>query len=132
MLEKYPKEAKLVIKQFPLPQIHEYARKAALAALAASRQGKFWEMHSKLFASQEQLSDAKVDEIAKEIGLDMKKFAEDQKDPAIASQIDTDTAQATQAKAPGTPAIYVNGKLLNQRSLAGFQQAIDAELKKVQ
>jgi len=132
VLEKYPKEAKLVIKQFPLPQIHEYARKAALAALAASRQGKFWEMHSKLFASQEQLSDAKVDEIAKEIGLDMKKFAEDQKDPAIASQIDTDTAQATQAKAPGTPAIYVNGKLLNQRSLAGFQQAIDAELKKVQ
>ena len=132
MLEKYPKEAKLVIKQFPLPQIHEYARKAALAALAASRQGKFWEMHSKLFASQEQLSDAKVDEIAKEIGLDMKKFAEDQKDPAIASQIDTDTAQATEAKAPGTPAIYVNGKLLNQRSLAGFQQAIDAELKKVQ
>ena len=131
MLEKYPKEAKLVIKQFPLP-MHDFARKAAIAALAASKQGKFWEMHSKLFANQEHLSDAKVEEIAKEIGLDMKKFAEDQKDPAIASQIDTDTSHANQVKVPGTPAIYVNGKLLNQRSLAGFQQAIDAELKKVQ
>jgi protein-disulfide isomerase len=131
VLEKYPKEAKLVIKQFPLSQIHDYARKAAIAALAASKQGKFWEMHSKLFANQDQLSDAKVEEIAKEISLDMKKFTEDQKDPAIASQIDTDTKHASQVNVPGTPAIYVNGKLLNQRSLAGFQQAIDAELKKV-
>ena len=130
MLEKYPKEVKLVIKQFPLSEMHQYARKAAIAALAASKQGKFWEMHSRLFANQEQLSDAKMVEIAKEIGLDMEKFAESQKDAAIASQIDADTAQATQVKVPGTPAIYVNGKLLNQRSLAGFQQAIDAELKK--
>ena len=119
-----------MIKQFPLP-MHDFARKAAIAALAASKQGKFWEMHSKLFANQEQLSDAKVEEIAKELSLDMKKFSEDQKDPAIVSQIDTDTKHASQVNVPGTPAIYVNGKLLNQRSLAGFQQAIDAELKKV-
>ena len=132
VLTKYPKEAKLVVKQFPLSQIHDFARKAAIAALAASKQGKFWEMHSKLFANQEQLSDAKVEEIARELKLDMKKFTEDQKDPTIASQIDTDTKHAVEAKVPGTPAIYINGKLLNQRSLAGFQQAIDGELKKVQ
>ena len=129
MLEKYPKEAKLAIKQYPLP-MHDYARKAATAALAASKQGKFWEMHSKLFANQQSLSDAKVEEIAKELALDVKKFNEDQKDPAIASQIDGDMNQASAINVPGTPAIYVNGKLLNQRSLAGFQQAIDAELKK--
>jgi protein-disulfide isomerase len=99
VLEKYPKEVKLVIKQFPLP-VHDFARKAAIAALAASKQGKFWEMHSKLFANQEQLSDAKVEEIARELSLDMKKFAEDQKDPAIASQIDTDTKQASQVNVP--------------------------------
>jgi protein-disulfide isomerase len=131
VLEKYPKEAKLVIKQFPLA-MHDFARKGAIAALAASKQGKFWEMHSKLFANQEKLSDAKVEEIARELSLDMKQFTEDQKDPAIASQIDRDTRHANQANVPGTPAVYINGKLLSQRSLTGFQQAIDAELKKVQ
>jgi protein-disulfide isomerase len=130
VLDKYPKEAKLVIKQYPLP-MHEYARKAAIAALAASRQGKFWEMHSKLFANQQSLSDAKVEEIARDLGLDMKKFNEDLKDPAIAAQIDGDVKQAGSINVPGTPAIYVNGKMLSQRSLAGFQQVIDAELKKV-
>ena len=130
MLEKYPKEVKLVIKQFPLSQIHDYARKAAIAALAASKQGKFWEMHSKLFANQEKLNDAKVEEIAKGLGLDMKQFNEDLKSPAIASLIDEDMKSAAQVNVPGTPALYVNGKLLNQRSLPGFQQAIDAELKK--
>ena len=130
MLEKYPKEAKLVIKQWPLT-IHDFARKAAAAALAASKQGKFWEIHSKLFADQEKLSDAKVEEIAQELGLDMKQFNEDLKNPAIASLIDEDIKSADQVKAPGTPAVYVNGKPLNQRSLQGFQQAIDAELKKV-
>ena len=119
-----------MIKQFPLP-MHDFARKAAIAALAASKQGKFWEMHSKLFANHQKLSDAKVQEIAGELSLDMKKFAEDQNDPAIASQIDADIKDANQINVPGTPAIYVNGKLLNQRSLQGFQQAIDAELKKL-
>jgi protein-disulfide isomerase len=131
VLEKYPKEVKLVIKQFPLTSIHDFARKAAIAALAASKQGKFWEMHSKLFANQDKLSDAKVEEIARELGLDMKQFNEDLKDPAIAAQIDGDIKHANQANVPGTPAIYVNGKLLNQRNLPGFQQAVDAELKKV-
>jgi protein-disulfide isomerase len=130
VLEKYPKEAKLVIKQWPLP-IHDFARKAATAALAASKQGKFWEIHSKLFANQEKLSDAKVEEIARELGLDMKQFDEDLKNPAIALLIDEDIKSADQVNAPGTPAVYVNGKLLNQRSIQGFQQAIDAELKKV-
>jgi len=110
--------------------MHDFARKAAIAALAASKQGKFWEMHSKLFANQGKLSDAAVEEIARGLGLDMKLFNEDLKDPAIASLIDGDIKSAGQINVPGTPAIYVNGKLLNQRSLPGFQQAIDAELRK--
>ena len=104
MLEKYPKEAKLAIKQYPLP-MHDYARKAETAALAASKKVKFWEMHSKLFANQQSLSDAKVEEIANELALDVTKFNEDQKDPAIASQIDGDMKQASAINVPGPPAI---------------------------
>ncbi len=129
MLEKFPKEVKLVIKQFPL-QMHPYARKAAVAALAAGKQGKFWEMHHELFANQKDLSDAKVEAIAKQIGLKMEKFNQDLKDPAIASLIDRDTSSAAQVNVQGTPTIFVNGRLLTQRSLPGFQQAIEAETKK--
>jgi protein-disulfide isomerase len=129
VLEKFPKEVKLVIKQYPLP-MHSYARKAAVAALAADKQGKFWEMHHELFANQRGLSDAKVDAIAQQLGLKMDQFHQDLKDPTIASLIDRDMTSAAQANVQGTPAIFVNGRLLNQRSLPGFQQAIEAELKR--
>jgi protein-disulfide isomerase len=129
VLEKFPKEVKLVIKHYPLP-MHSYARKAAIAALAAWKQGKFWEMHHELFANQKDLSDAKVEEIAKRLGLKMEKFNQDLKDPAIAAVIDRDTASAAQASVQGTPTVFVNGRPLLQRSLPGFQQAIEAEMKK--
>ena len=111
--------------------MHDYARKAAMAALAAGKQGRFWEIHEKLFANQNGLSDTKVKEIAGEVGLDMEQFGRDLKDPALASLIDRDLNDGRQVNIPGTPAVYVNGKLLNQRSLQGFQQAIETELKKM-
>jgi protein-disulfide isomerase len=129
VLEKYPNDVKLVVKHFPLP-MHRYARKAAIAALAAGKQGKFWEIHEKLFANQKNLSDDKVEAIAQELGLNMEQFNKDLKDPSIASLIDRDINNGREANVQGTPTIFVSGKLLNQRSLQGFQQAIEAELKK--
>ena len=129
MLEKNPKDVKLVIKHFPLPS-HSFAKKAAVAALAAEKQGKFWEMHEKLFANQKQLSDAKVEEIARELGLNMEQFEQDLKDPGLQARIDRDLKNGQEANVRGTPSVFLNGKLLNQRTLAGFQQFIDLELKK--
>jgi protein-disulfide isomerase len=127
VLEKYPKDVKLVIKHFP---IFNFARKAATAALAAGKQGKFWEMHEKLFANQKELSDAQVEAIAREIGLNMEQFNQDLKDPEIRSLIDRDFDNGRQVNIRGVPTIFVNGKVLSQQSLSGFQQAIEAELKK--
>ncbi len=118
---------KLVIKHFP---IHSFARKAAIAALAAGKQGKFWEIHEKLFANQKELSDAKLETIAQELGLNMVQFKQDLKDSGIGSLIDRDFNDGLQANIRGTPTIFVNGKLLSKESLWGFQQAIEAELKK--
>ena len=129
MLEKNPNDVKLVIKHFPLPS-HSFAKKAATAALAAEKQGKFWEMHDKLFANQKQLSDAKVEEIARELGLNRERFEQDLKDPGLQARIDRDLKNGQEANVRGTPSIFLNGKLLNQRTLAGFQQFIDLELKK--
>jgi len=127
VLEKYPNDVKLVIKHFPL-SIHDYARKAAIAALAAGKQGKFWEAHEKLFANQNDLNDAKVEAIAGELSLDMEKFKKDLQDPAIASVIDRDMNDGQKANVQGTPTIFINGKLLNQRNL--LLQAVEAALKK--
>jgi len=129
VLEKNPKDVKLVMKNFPLPS-HSFARKAAIAAVAAEKQGKFWEIHQKLFANQRQLSDAKVEEIARELGLNMERFDRDLKDAEVQGRIDRDLKNGQQANVRGTPTIFLNGKVLQQRSLPGFQQAIDAELKK--
>ena len=127
MLEKYPNDVKLVIKNIPL---HTFSRKAAIAALAAGKQGKFWEIHEKLFANQKELSDAKVESIAKEIGLNMEQFNKDLKDPTIVSLIDRDLNDGLQANIRKTPTIVINGKLLTKESLSGFQEAIETALKK--
>ena len=110
--------------------MHAYAKSAAIAAMAAGKQGKFWEMHEKLFANQKTLSDAKVEAIARELGLNMEQFSKDLKDPATTSLIDRDIKSGQQINVQGTPTIFINGKLSSQRTLQGFQQAIDAELKK--
>ncbi len=110
--------------------MHPFARKAAIAALAAAKQGKFWEMHEKLYSNQRELSDTKIEAIAQELSLSIEQFDKDLKDPSIGSLIDRDINNGLQANVQGTPMIFVNGKLLNQRSFQGFQNAIEAELKK--
>ena len=130
MLDKNPDKVNLVIKHFPLNS-HKFARRAAAVALAADRQGKFWECHAKIFENYRSINEAKVQEIAKEIGLDLAKLNSDAKDPAIQKLINRDLINGRQSGVRGTPAIFINGKRLNNRSLAGFQQAIDAELKKM-
>ena len=68
VLEKYPQDVKLVFKNFPLRN-HKFAEKAAIAALAAGEQGKFWEFHDLLFKNYNKLSDQKIQEIAQAVGI---------------------------------------------------------------
>ena len=129
VLDKYPDNVKLVIKHFPLSN-HKYAHKAASAALAANVQGKFWEFHSKLFKNYKVINDAKIQDIAKELGLDMEKFTKDMQSPAIKSLIARDVSNGRQIGVRGTPTIFINGKAFKNRNLTGIYQLIEAELKK--
>lgn len=129
MLDKYPETVKLVVKHFPLAN-HKYAHKAATAALAANVQGKFWEFHNKLFKNYKVINDAKIQDIAKELGIDMEKFNKDMQSPAIKSLIARDMSNGRQIGIRGTPTIFINGKALKNRSLQGIYQVIEAELKK--
>jgi protein-disulfide isomerase len=128
VLEKYPKDVKVVYKHFPLRN-HKQARPAAVASMAAHQQGKFWEYHDKIFADYRNLNDKKFVEFAEALGLDMDRFTKSLKDPRILNIINNDMREAQKAGVRGTPTIFVNGKRLKDRSLRGFSAMIDKELK---
>jgi protein-disulfide isomerase len=129
LLEKYPREVKLVHKNYPLRN-HKFALKAAKAALAADRQGKFWAFHEKLMHNYESLNDAEVLEIATGLGLDLEQFEKDIRDPAIQRLILRDMNEGRQAGVRGIPAVFINGKFLKSRTPQGFQEMIRSELEK--
>jgi protein-disulfide isomerase len=130
VLEQYPNDVKLVFKNFPLTRIHKSAMDAAVAALAAFQQGKFWEFHSELFKNYNNLSEEKFEEIAKSLELDMEQFKQDRQNPALSAMVQRDLKDGVEAGVRGTPSIFVNGRMLRQRSLPGFKQIIDEELAK--
>ena len=126
ILDTYGDKVRVVWVNQPLP-FHKRAKPAAIAALAAHRQGKFWEMHDKLFANMKQLTDANFDIWAKELGLDMAKFKKDMADPVIGKKVDNDQKVANALGARGTPAFLINGKLVTgARPFAAFKTEIDA------
>lgn len=101
---------------------------AAKAALAAGRQGRFWEYHDQLFENYNRLNNGLLDQIALGLNLDMNRFNKDREDPAIAALINRDIREGSRIGVRGTPTVFVNGKRLNQRSLEAFSAAIDNEL----
>jgi protein-disulfide isomerase len=129
VLEKYPEEVKIVFKHFPL-RMHKFAGKAAMGSLAAKEQGKFWEYHDLLYANFNSLNDEKIFSIARGIGLDMEKFESSMADPKVLALINRDMQEGSGAGVRGTPTIFVNGKILRDRSFNGFQAAIEKELNK--
>src|SRR5262249_53584424 len=120
-LEKdYGDKLRLVMKQNPLP-FHEHAKSAALAAMAAGLQGKYWEMHEKLFANQQALDDANIAHYAEQIGLDVAKWKEAMKSPKLEQSIHKDQALAASLGATGTPAFFINGrKLVGAQPIESF------------
>jgi protein-disulfide isomerase len=87
-------------------------------------------MHEKRYAAQTALNDARIDAVAREVGLNMERYTTDLNDPESWALIVRDMNDGRQAEVRGSPTIFINGKLLSQRSLAGFEEAIEAELQK--
>ena len=126
---KYPTSLKVVYKHFPLPQ-HTEARKAAEAAEAAGAQGKFWEMHDKMFENQKALKVEDLKKYAADLGLDTKKFDEELDSGKYAAKVQTDSALGTGLGVNSTPTFYLNGKkIVNLKSLNSLEDEIRKELK---
>ena len=130
MLQAYPSDVNFVYKQFPLPAtMHPNALPSSKAAVAAGKQGKFWEMHDIIFKNNRELSFDKLKEYAGQVGLDVARWEKDYNSPDVQQAIDKELADGRAADVQGTPTFFVNGKRVANRSLEGFKQMIDDALK---
>lgn len=114
ILKKYEGKVEFVYRYFPLTSIHKNAMMSAQAAEAAYKQGKFFEMHDKLFATQaswQGLAEPKETFVtyAKEIGLDVEKFRQDIDSQVVKDVINNDLLATTRYRLTGTPTFFING-----------------------
>ncbi len=127
---------RIVIRHYPLVQIHKNALPSARAAEAAGRQGKFWEMYDVLFANQAEWSGAQdpmmsiFPAYAGRIGLNVEQFRKDMSDATLDDKITVDRGTGNELKITGTPSFFLNGeKLENPKSAEAFKKAVEDAAK---
>jgi protein-disulfide isomerase len=117
LLREQEGRVKLVFLHYPLDG-HTNAQPAARAAIAAGRQGKFWEMHDLLFENQRSLEPADLERLATELGLDMARFRADMASAETQRIIDANKAAGRELDVSGTPTIFVNGRRFREHPRA--------------
>jgi protein-disulfide isomerase len=128
VMKNYEGKVKIAFKNLPL-SFHKNAEPAARAALAAGKQGKFWEMHDALFANQKSLGDAFYTKTAEGLGLDMTKFKADMASEELKNSIKADMKQAEELGISGTPGFVVNGVMVKGAyPYEHFAKIIDRQL----
>ncbi len=138
LMSEYSDDIAFVYRHYPLTSIHANAEPAARAAEAASIQGKFWEMHDKLFENQSEwselstkLAEDKFAEYAEAIGLDIDKFKTDLDSKDTKERVRSDSQSALRAGLNSTPTFFIDGeKIKNPRGLNEFKFFIDNLLQK--
>lgn len=136
--EQYKDRVKFQVRNFPIVSGHQFALQGARAAEAAARQGKFWEMHDKIFEGQktwERTTDPQsyFDSYAQEIGLDMTKFETDRKSSSVNAVIQKDLKDVQELGGTGTPTFVVNGKRVEKSpgsSVAELTKFVEEALAK--
>lgn len=130
VLKAYGDKVRFVHRDFPLA-FHANAHAAAQSAHCAHEQGKFWEMHAKLFGAKD-LSISGLKEIAKELGVDTVKFNYCLDSGQYKGAVDRDMAEGASVGVEGTPAFFINGRMLSgAQPFSEFKKIIDAELARL-
>lgn len=132
--EKYKGQIAFVFRNFPLTSAHPNARAAAATVEAAGQQGKFWEMHDKIYEQQDDWKNASTNDrsgvfrsLAEDIGLDVSKYDTDVASSEIAKKINFDLALGRKDKISGTPSFFLNGKALESNAW-GTTDALEAAI----
>lgn len=135
MSQEYGDKVAIVYRHFPLKQIHMQAELAAQAAEAAGKQGKFWEMNEKLFASQGDWAEKRKAKAifigyAKELGLDEAQFKKDLTSKEVRALVKADYMSGLQNRLNSTPSFFVNGeRMATPQGEAAFREILDLKLR---
>src|SRR3989304_3001183 len=111
VLDEYKNEVKLIYRHFPLVLFHKNAFKASLAAEAAGKQGKFWEMHDKMFNNQQNIKEEDLLKYAEELKLDMEAFTKAMNSQEAKEIVERDMQLGKEFGVLATPTFFVNGKM---------------------
>ncbi|MEO8256782.1 MAG: thioredoxin domain-containing protein [Acidobacteriota bacterium] len=129
VMDTYGDRVRLVYRNYPLPN-HPQAQPAAEAAQCANEQGQFWPYHDRLFAEAGKLSDADLKKAAADLGMNAPRFNACVDERRYKSVVDADQREGTEAGVNGTPAFFVNGRLLSgAQPFEAFKRIIDEELE---
>ena len=108
----YGDKVMIVYRQYPIPNLHPNAFKAAEASLCANEEGKFWELHDVMFAEQQQLSVSDLKEKARRLSMNSKKFDGCLDSGRYVEQVQNDQKEGLRVGISGTPAVFINGILV--------------------
>jgi protein-disulfide isomerase len=106
-------ELRSVFRNFPLSEVHPHAFQAAEAAEAAAAQGRFWEMHDRLYENQQRLSEADLLDHAQALELDVERVAAELREHAHEPRIRNDFVSGLRSGVNGTPTFFINGRRHN-------------------
>ena len=129
IMDAYRGRIRLVVKNYPYVY-RDYSHIAAEASLAARDQGKYWEMHDLLLKRSPKLDRTSLLAYAKELGLDVKQFAETLDNHKHYKEIERDKKLAVDMDLYNTPTFFINGrKVVGDRPFEYFKKIIDEELR---
>jgi len=112
LLEEKGDDFEFVFRNFPLNEVHPLATLSALAAEAAGKQHKFWEMHDLIYENQAQLNRDSFVDFAESLNLDLEKFAADLQSDEVSAKVESDFESGIRSGVNGTPSFFINGQKL--------------------
>jgi protein-disulfide isomerase len=131
LLEEFDGKIRFNYRHFPLTKIHQRSLKAAEAAVAASQEGKFWEMHNVIFANRRNLGTTSLKLYSKEAGIKNKKFLDDLVNAIYGWHVQADLKEGIDRGVKDVPAFFINGELFTGKpSFENLSNAINLALKK--
>lgn len=131
IMSRYPQQVRLVFRNFPLTQLHPDAQVAAVAAICADRQGKFWQMHDAMYDDQKALKPDALKSTARRLGLDGDRFSACLADRSAGQSLDIDAKAALDLGLDGTPYFFINGRPVSGNvPLEKFESVIADELQR--
>lgn len=110
LMREFGSKVNFVFRNFPLSEMHQYARVAAIAAEAANLQGKFWEMHDAIYENQRHLNENFLLKLAGQLNLNIPQFEKYLESSELAEKVDSDFESGIMSGVNGTPSFFVNGK----------------------